>query len=69
MHNVLRFSNTAWNAGEGKFALRGVIDPTTQSGPAYQRVYDSAGNYVEHQVGTIYYHPVHNHYHLRLKPG
>jgi hypothetical protein len=64
MHNVLRFSNTAWNAGEGKFVLRATIDPATQSGAAYQRVYDSAGNYVEHQVGSIYYHAVHNHYHF-----
>jgi hypothetical protein len=64
MHNVLRFSNTAWNAGEGNFVLRAKIDPSTNSGPAYQRVYDSAGAFVDYPVGTIYYHAVHNHYHF-----
>lgn len=64
MHNVLRFSNTAWNAGPGKFDLRATINPSTNSGPAFQRVYDTAGGFVDHQVGSIYYHAAHNHYHF-----
>src|SRR3954468_12215779 len=31
MHNVLRFSNSEWNAGPGRLELRSKIDPTTQS--------------------------------------
>lgn len=64
MHNVLRFSNTAWNAGVGKLEIRAQIDPVTKAGPAYQRIYNSDGSYTERQFGRLYYHAVHNHYHL-----
>ncbi|MEY2432673.1 MAG: hypothetical protein QOC92_2398 [Acidimicrobiaceae bacterium] len=64
MHNVLRFSNTPWNAGEGRFEIRATINPTTQSGPASQRVYDNAGGFTDYPVGSIYYHAVHGHYHF-----
>jgi hypothetical protein len=64
MHNVLRFSNTAWNAGQGPLELRGTIDPITQQGPAVQRVYDSTGGHTDYTVGLFYYHPVHVHYHF-----
>src|SRR4051794_22602610 len=36
-HNVLRFSNTVWNAGEGRLEIRAHIDPKTQDGTAYER--------------------------------
>src|SRR5215212_7108891 len=64
MHNVLRFSNTAWNVGEGRLVVWSKIDPVTQTGPAYQRVYDDAGGYVDYGVGDFTYHQVHNHYHF-----
>ena len=64
MHNVLRFTNTPYNVGEGRFELRAKIDPTTKTGAAYQRVYDTAGGFVDYPVGNIYYHAVHNHYHF-----
>ncbi|MFN2616190.1 MAG: LamG-like jellyroll fold domain-containing protein [Thermoleophilaceae bacterium] len=63
MHNVLRFTNTVWNAGAGKLEMRGQIDPSTKSGPAVERVYDDAGGFTDYQVGSFYFHPVHNHYH------
>lgn len=64
MHNVLRFSNTVWNAGQGKLVVRGTIDPSTGNGPAYQRVYDDAGGYQDYPVGSFTYHAVHHHYHF-----
>jgi len=65
MHNVLRFSNTAWNAGQGKMVIRGDINSITNEGPAYQRIYDSTGAVVEEQqVGRYYYHAAHAHYHF-----
>lgn len=63
MHHVLRFSNTEWNAGPGPLELRAKIDPTTQDGTAYQRVYNTDGTYTDYPAGRIYYHAVHNHYH------
>ena len=62
-HNVLMFSNTVWNIGEGKLVMHGTINPTSLDGTAYQRVYNDDGSSVEYPVGRFYYHPQHNHYH------
>ncbi|HNA88654.1 MAG TPA: Ig-like domain-containing protein [Anaerolineales bacterium] len=64
MHNVLRFSNTVYNAGEGKMEMWGSINPVTKNGIAYQRVYDTDGTYMDYQVGIFYYHIPHDHYHF-----
>lgn len=65
VHDVLRFSNTVWNAGPGKLVLRGALDPATKRGPAYQRVYDTSGAFKELNTGSVmYYHPSHDHYHF-----
>ena len=63
MHNVLRFSNTVWNAGPGRLEMRGTIDPETHTGAALQRVYEDSGGYTEFAAGSFYYHPAHDHYH------
>ena len=42
-HSLLRFSNRAWNAGEGPLELRG--DPTQASKDVYQRIYAADGTY------------------------
>ncbi|HEX3561721.1 MAG TPA: LamG-like jellyroll fold domain-containing protein, partial [Solirubrobacterales bacterium] len=63
MHNVLRFSNTVWNAGPGTLEVRGLIDLTTKTGPATQRVYDDGGGFTEFPAGSFYYHAAHQHYH------
>ncbi|HVY96483.1 MAG TPA: LamG-like jellyroll fold domain-containing protein, partial [Solirubrobacterales bacterium] len=65
MHNVLRFSNTVWNAGAGPLELRGQIDPETKTGTAIQRVYNDAGGYTDFATGnTFYWHAAHQHYHF-----
>ena len=64
LHNVLRFSNTVYNVGEGKLEMWGDINPVTKNGIAYQRVYDTNGTYTDHQVGIFYYHIPHDHYHF-----
>ncbi len=65
-HQVLRFSNTVWNAGEGRLELIGrTID--TSSGKktrVSQRIYDDAGNYTSKHVGDFVYHASHNHFHF-----
>src|SRR4051794_30449969 len=63
LENVLRFSNTVLNAGEGPLYMYAQISPTTKSGTAFERVFDTAGGYADYNVGSMYYHPVHNHYH------
>jgi hypothetical protein len=63
IHNVLRFSNAVINKGQGRLEIRGTIDPSTQDGPAIERVYDSGGGYTDYNVGRLYYHAIHNHYH------
>jgi hypothetical protein len=68
LHNVLRFSNTVYNAGEGPVEIRATIDPSLNppSGPAYQRIYDDQGGFVDIPLSgsTLYYHAVHQHYHF-----
>src|SRR3954452_5091612 len=63
MHNVLRFSNTVWDTGPGRLEVRGLIDPTTKTGPATQRVYDDGGGFTDFAAGSFYYHAAHQHYH------
>jgi Concanavalin A-like lectin/glucanases superfamily/Fibronectin type III domain len=63
IHNVLRFTNVVWDVGPGPLELRTQIDPTTNSGPAMQRVYDDAGNSTDYPAGNFYYHAAHKHYH------
>jgi hypothetical protein len=64
MHNVLRFTNTVWNAGQGRLEMRSTIDPSTKQGPAVQRIYDDAGGFTNTTIGSFYYHQVHAHYHF-----
>jgi hypothetical protein len=68
LHNVLRFSNTVANEGEGPVQIRALIDQRLNppAGPAFQRVFDDAGGYTDTQLGnsTLYYHAVHVHYHF-----
>ncbi len=68
LHNVLRFSNTVYNAGEGPLEIRAKINQSLNppSGQAYQRVYETGGGYKEFELtgATIYYHAVHKHYHF-----
>ncbi len=62
-HNVLRFSNTTWNAGNGPLEMRGQIDSKTKSGAAVQRVYDDGGGFANFTTGNFYWHAAHSHYH------
>ena len=63
-HNVLRFSNTVWDAGPGPLELRGQIDPKTKTGAAIQRVYDDSGGFTDYSASNqFYWHAAHQHYH------
>jgi hypothetical protein len=68
LRNVLRFSNTVYNVGEGPVEIRATINKSLKppSGPAYQRVYDDAGGFTDIPLSgsTLYYHDVHVHYHF-----
>jgi concanavalin A-like lectin/glucanase superfamily protein len=68
LHHVLRFSNTAYNTGDGPLEIRATINMSLNppSGPAYQRVYDSGGGYTDIALtgSTLYYHAIHKHYHF-----
>lgn len=65
-HKVLRFSNTVWNAGEGRMELRAKTVRTTSGKKTrvYQRIYDNAGGYTSKYVGDFVYHASHNHFHF-----
>jgi hypothetical protein len=65
-HNVLRFSNTVWNSGEGRLELRAkTVKPTSgKKARVTQRIYDDEGGYTNKQVGDFVYHPYHNHFHF-----
>jgi hypothetical protein len=65
VRQVLRFSNTVWNAGEGPLVLSAHLDPATKRGQAIQRVYDESGAFTTAPTGSdMYFHPSHNHYHF-----
>lgn len=68
LHNVLRFSNTVYNVGEGPVEIRATINPNLNppSGTAYQRIYDTNGGHTDISLApsTLYYHAVHKHYHF-----
>ncbi|HEV3318110.1 MAG TPA: hypothetical protein VG053_00055, partial [Solirubrobacteraceae bacterium] len=68
LHNVLRFSNTVYNAGEGPLEIRAKINQSLNppSGQAFQRVYETGGGYKEFELtgATLYYHAIHKHYHF-----
>jgi hypothetical protein len=61
-HKVLRFSNTVWNAGQGRLELQ--AETVGASSKVYQRIYDDAGGYTKVHVGDFVYHPSHNHFHV-----
>jgi len=64
IHNVLRFSNTVWDAGPGSLELRGQINPNTKKGAAIQRVYDDSGGFTDYSASNeFYWHEAHQHYH------
>ena len=61
-HNVLRFTNTVWNAGQGPLELAGSIG---SNGSVTQNVYDDAGSAAPFPVGDNFtFHPSHNHWHF-----
>jgi lysyl oxidase len=66
-HKVLRFSNTVWNAGEGRLELRAKT-VSTSSGKktrVNQYVYDNAGGFTSQYVGDMVFHSSHNHFHFQ----
>jgi archaellin len=66
-HEVLRFSNTVWNAGEGRLELRAKT-VSTSSGKktrVNQYIYDDAGGFTSKYVGDMVFHPSHNHFHFQ----
>ncbi|MDQ1510798.1 MAG: hypothetical protein QOG50_2642, partial [Actinomycetota bacterium] len=64
-HNVLRFSNDTYNAGDGPLILNAHIDPTTLRGPSTQRVMNSDGTFTDYPLNNdMYWHAAHHHYHF-----
>jgi phosphodiesterase/alkaline phosphatase D-like protein len=61
--NVLRFTNTAWNAGEGDLRVYGDIDPDSGTAPAIQRIPNDDGTFSEVNVGSYVIHKEHQHFH------
>lgn len=64
---VLRFSNTAWNAGQGPLHLVAKNDRARKKTQVFQRIYaaqTATGPYDERHVGTFEYHPGHSHFHF-----
>jgi hypothetical protein len=67
--HILRFTNTVWNAGEGRLELEA---PTSadheEAGELYQNLYDApvSGKRAERRRvhGRIIYHDQHEHYHF-----
>jgi len=65
-HWVLRFSNTAWNAGTGPLELLAAVDTSTGSTKTRvtQRVYNTDRTWTDRTAGYFEYHPSHDHFHF-----
>jgi DNA-binding beta-propeller fold protein YncE len=64
-HNVLRFSNDTYNAGDGPLIVNGKINLSTLRGPSSQRVMNSDGTYTDYNLNNeMYWHEAHHHYHF-----
>jgi len=64
-HNVLRFSATTYNAGEGPLILNAQINPSTLRGPSTQRVMNSDGTFTDYPLNNdMYWHEAHHHFHF-----
>jgi hypothetical protein len=65
-HNLLRFSNTVWNAGEGPLEIHAktVGSKSAKKTRVFQYIYDDAGGFTSKQVGDMVFHPSHNHFHF-----
>ena len=64
-HNVLRFSNDTYNAGDGPLILNAKIDLSTLRGPSTQRVMNSDGTFTDYPLNNdMYWHAAHHHYHF-----
>jgi hypothetical protein len=64
---VLRFSNTAWNAGSGPLHLVAKTDRQSKKTQVFQRIYSNSsgtGQYDQRHVGDFVFHPAHNHFHF-----
>jgi hypothetical protein len=71
--HVLRFSNTVWNAGEGRLEIQGNPKPPKKRDKGivrqiYQNLYDApvGGNQVSHKqvASDAIYHAGHQHFHF-----
>ena len=67
-HNLLRFTNTVFNGGEGKLEVYGSVTNPGQpgsEGPAFQRIFDENGEESSTEnIGRFYWHAAHSHYHF-----
>jgi len=64
---LLRFAGGIGNYGAGTlevYGKRDVVDRDNNTMPAYQRVYNADGSYIDRPVGMLIYHPLHHHYHF-----
>ena len=61
--NVLRFSNSSWNAGQGPLELHGSLSGDSTIS---QKLFDSAGGATFATVANDFvFHPGHNHFHFQ----
>jgi hypothetical protein len=66
---LLRFSNTVWNAGDGRLEMRPQNNSTAGKTTAFQRIWshDSSGKWYlaeEIPVGEFVFHTAHDHWHF-----
>jgi concanavalin A-like lectin/glucanase superfamily protein/fibronectin type III domain protein len=61
--NVLRFSNTTWNAGQGPLEIGATVPSGATSVPATQTVRYDDGSTAKYNVGDYTIHVQHQHFH------
>jgi hypothetical protein len=61
--HILRFSNTAWNDGQGPLIVGNTVPSGAASVPALQTVRDSNGTTQQFNVGSYTIHAEHQHFH------
>lgn len=65
---ILRFSNTVWNAGEGRLELESDVDSPDMPKPIFQNLYNAPAGGIRTErkriASDFIFHPNHNHFHF-----
>lgn len=61
---LLHFENSILNQSLMPLEVHGTLNPRTNATDVTQRIYSEDGTYIERPIGSFFYHPDHEHWHI-----